>query len=61
MTLFKTFGMQNGDMVIFFLEVFQKSKILKNAVSGRWCLDSKPLAYKFRAVYQENMNEVSGG
>ena len=25
----------------FFLEVFQKSDILKNAVSGRWCLDSR--------------------
>ena len=32
--------MQNGDMVIFFLKVFQKSEIMKNAVSGRWCLDS---------------------
>ena len=31
--LFKTYGMQNGDMVIVFLEVFQKSEILKNAVS----------------------------
>ena len=33
--LFKTFGMQNSDMLIF-LEVFQKSEILENAVSGRW-------------------------
>ena len=32
--------MQNDDMLIFFLDVFQKSKILKNAVSERWCLDS---------------------
>ena len=30
--LFKTFGMQIGDMVKFF-EVFQKSEILKNVVS----------------------------
>ena len=37
---FLRLGMQNGDMLIFFLEVFQKSEILKNAVSGRWCLDS---------------------
>ena len=40
MALFKTFGMQHGDIVIFFSEIFQKSKILKNAVSGRWCIDS---------------------
>ena len=40
MALFKTYGMQNGDKVIFFLRFFQKSEILKNAVSGRWCLDS---------------------
>ena len=26
----------------YFLEGFQKSEILKNAVSGRWCLDSRP-------------------
>ena len=31
--LFKTFGMQNVDLVMF-LGVFQKSEILKNAVSG---------------------------
>ena len=41
--LFKTFGMQNDDMLIFFLEVSQKSEILKNAVSGRWCSDSSKL------------------
>ena len=39
MSLFKTHGMQNGQGHSF-LEVFQKSEILKNAVSGRWCLDS---------------------
>ena len=32
--------MQNGDMVIFFLRVFRKVRFRKNAVSGRWCLDS---------------------
>ena len=30
----------NGPLV---LEVFQKSEILKNAVSGRWCVDSRCL------------------
>ena len=38
--LFKTYGMQSGGMVIFFLRSFRKSEVLKNAVSGRWCLDS---------------------
>ena len=41
MAFLKTSGIQNGDMVIFFLRSFQKSEILKNEVSGRWCLDSK--------------------
>ena len=40
MALFKIYGMQNGDMVTFFLEVFQESETLKNAVSGGQCLDS---------------------
>ena len=31
----------------YFLEVFQKSEILKNAVSGRWCLDSKFYMYLY--------------
>ena len=34
--LVKTFGMQNGEMVIFFLRSFRKVRFLKNAVSGRW-------------------------
>ena len=38
MALFATFGLQKDDMVI--IEVFQKSEILKNAVSERWCTDS---------------------
>ena len=29
--------------VHIFLEVFQESDILKNAVSGRWCSDSRVL------------------
>ena len=33
--------MQKGHMVIFVLKGFQKSEILKNAVSGSWCLDSR--------------------
>ena len=40
MALFKTFGMQNDDMVIN-LFVFYKSESLKNAVYGRLCIDSK--------------------
>ena len=28
-------------VVIFFLRSFRKSEILKNAVSGRWCIDSR--------------------
>ena len=38
--LFITFGLQKDDMVIFFIVVLQKSEILKNAVSERWCTDS---------------------
>ena len=33
--------MQNGDMVIFFCRSFRKKKDFENAVSGRWCLDSR--------------------
>ena len=33
--LLKTYELQNGDMEISFLEVFQKSEMLKNAISGR--------------------------
>ena len=39
LTDFQNFCGTYGDMVIF-LDIFQKSEILKNAVSGRWCLDS---------------------
>ena len=37
--LFMTFGLQKDDMIIF-LVVFQKSEILKTAVSERLCTDS---------------------
>ena len=42
-TLPKTFGMQNGDMVIIFLRLFFGRKVtcLKNAVSRRWCIDNR--------------------
>ena len=39
--LFKTDVKQNDDMVIFFLRSFRKRRFKKNAVSGRWFLDSK--------------------
>ena len=52
MALFKTFRMQNVDLV-HFLEVFQKSEILKNAVSG---IDRKknhwPLLCIFQGIFQ---------
>ena len=39
--LFKTFRLQKDVMVInIFLEMFQKSEILKNAVSESWCMNS---------------------
>ena len=40
-------------MVIFFLEVFQKSEILKNAVSERWCIDSRMTNKIYIHVYSE--------
>ena len=41
-TLFTTFGMQNGDRVIFFMRCFRKVRFKKIA-SGRWCKDSRSL------------------
>ena len=38
--LFYHFWIAKDDMVYIFLVVFQKSEILKNAVSDRWCADS---------------------
>ena len=41
---FLRLGLQNGDIFHIFLHgVFQKSKILQKAVSGRWCIHSNPL------------------
>ena len=41
----------------YFLEGFQKSEILKNAVSGRWCLDS--IVYENSQCFENRM--VRGG
>ena len=41
--LFTTFGLQKDDMVM----VFQNSEILKNAVSERWCTDSRQNSVNF--------------
>ena len=38
----------------YFHEVFQKSEILKNAVSGRWCVDSRYQISLFSAFLTEN-------
>ena len=38
--LFRTHELQKDGMVIFFV-VFQKSEVSKNAVSERWCSDSR--------------------
>ena len=43
MALFKTFGMQSGDILIFFLSSFRKVRFQKNAFSERWCSDSSLL------------------
>ena len=39
--LFRTVGLQKHDIVIFILVAFHETEILKNAVSERWCSDSK--------------------
>ena len=39
---FLRLGMQNGEVIYIFLEVFQKTEILKMPVSERWCKDNIP-------------------
>ena len=51
MALFKTFGLQNGDLLIFFLRSFRKSEISKNAVSERWCSDSSFFKFQVSSLH----------
>ena len=49
--LFKTFRLQKVVMVInIFLEVFQESEILNNAVSESWCMNSSLFSHSLFEV-----------